>query len=400
MPLELKTIDVGHYEMTQAELQAVMDVCASEQLSPGPYVAEFEDRFSARHGAEYGVMVNSGTDALRIALHALKIAHGWKDGDAVIVPSVTFVATINVVLQLNLKPILVDIDPKDYGICPPILDSVLLLKRPEPVRAIIVANLFGQPATLDKICEIAKKYDLKVIEDSCETMGVNYGDRPVGSWGDIGCFSFYMAHLMTTGVGGMAITSNPDYEDLMRSLANHGRDPYYIPGRNTPELSKELIMSRFRFLYQGYSCRATEFEAAIGLCQLENLNKMIAKRQKVAASLLERLAGLPLALPLVQPNRQHAYMMFPVVLPYNSRFDKWDLCLHLERNGIKTRDMLPIINQPCYKGVLELETQGDPYPGAKWIDAKGFYIGCHPGIEKSDVEWIGRTFESFFSWRS
>lgn len=386
-------IRIGEYRTTTAEIQAVMDVCASQQLSPGPYVRDFEDAFAHRHGSRFGVMTNSGTDALRIALETLKEAHGWHDGDAIIIPAITFVATANVVIQARLTPVPVDVSKADYNMDPDKLQAYLESHPDTFVKGIIVVNLCGQPAELDRIRKLATFHGLKVIEDSCETMGVSYAGKSVGSWGDIGCFSFYMAHLMTTGVGGMAVTSNPLYENLMRSYVNHGRDPYYIPGRRLPGLSKELLKSRFKFDRIGFSCRPTEFEAAIGLCQLSSLDEMIALRLDNALKLTSRLAQFDLVLPRVQPNRSHAFMMFPIVLPENSKIDKFDLCLHLERCGIETRELLPLINQPCYAGMFETD---EGFEVAKWINKNGFYIGCHQYMTDHDITLVYEAFDAFF----
>lgn len=403
----LHRVQMGDLRLGEEELAAIMDVAGSDRLSPGPFVQEFEDQFSARHGCEYGVMTNSGTDALRIALATLKEVHGWEDGDMIIVPSVTFVATINVVLQLNLVPYLVDVGMGTYNMNPDNLEWRLRTgaEGQKPIRGMIVAHLCGLPADMDKLMAIAKTYDLKVIEDSCETMGVGLKGCPVGSWGDIGCFSFYMAHLIVTGVGGMAVTKNPEYERIMRSYMNHGRDPYYIPGRNQPKLSKELLQKRFRFERLGYSCRPTEFEAAIGLAQLKKLDTIIAKRQHVAQQLLEQLEPFHALSPQYRPWdgamwRDHAYMMFAMTIKETHKIDKFDLCLHLEEAGIETRELLPITNQPCYEGIISrFGNSFEAYSVAEAINRRGFYIPCHQYMNPEDIDRIAEAFQAFFASR-
>jgi len=180
-----------------------------------------------------------------MAVACLKELHGWHDGDEIIVPAVTFVATANVVVDHNLKPVFVDVDPVTYNIDPARIEKKITRKT----RAIMVVHLFGQPAEMDPILKIARKYKLKIIEDSAETMFVKYKGKPVGSFGDIACFSTYVAHPIITGVGGVVATSNPKYAAVLRSLANHGRDNIYISidddkGKKGKQL-QQIIARRF-----------------------------------------------------------------------------------------------------------------------------------------------------------
>lgn len=378
-----------------------MDVLESGQVSPGPKVREFESRVARLHGCRHGLMMNSGTDALRIALATLKEAHRWPDGSKVIVPSVTFVATANVVLQNNLVPEFVDVGMHDYNLNPDMVERYVAPSgRRGPYKAMIVAHLFGQPADMPRLMKIARRYGLKVIEDSCETMLAEVGaykvaPKPVGAWGDIACFSTYMAHLLTTGVGGLATTNSARYAEVMRSYMNHGRDPAYLPGYRMPHLSRSLLSRRFRFVRVGYSSRSTELEAALGLAQLKELPRMIQKRQWVARMLSESLEDYEdLKLPFINGGREHAFMMYPIVIQENSKVNKADLCWHLERSGIETRDMLPLINQPCYSKLVSRRTPG--YSVAKWINEKGFYIPCHHAMEQRHVDRIAKAFREFF----
>lgn len=381
-------IHVGDLRLGFGDRIAINDVFLSSQISPGNKVKKFEEAFSRRHGCEFGVMTNSGTDALRVALATLKEVWKWNDGDEVLVPSVTFVATVNVVLQLNLKPVPIDVQI-DGNMDPDCLRAYLEGPR-KRTKGLIVAHLFGRPASMPRIMALANAAKLKVIEDSCETVGMVTDGKSVGSWGDIGCFSFYAAHILTTGVGGMATTNDPRYGQVMRSYVNHGRDPAYIPGASEAELTKEFLKKRFRFERLGYSCRPTEFEAAIGLVQLENLDQMIAKRRKNAAQLIERLSDPPLDLPNLEGS---AFMMFPVLIKESCKADKWDLCLHLERRGIETREMLPL-NQPCYEGLFDVSR----CPMAERFARGGFYIGCHPYLTPEDHDNIWAAFRDF-NWK-
>ncbi len=379
-----RLISLGYNAVPASARKAILDVFDSGQFSPGPKVKEFEEKFAKLHNAKHAVFVNSGTDALRIGLLAMKEKYGWKDGDLVAVPTLTFVATVNVIIQAGLKPFFADVSMHDYCINEENLKWRIETGMGRPV-AVMPVHLFGQSCS-DEIYELAERYGMKVLEDSCETIL-----NPVR--GDISCHSTYMAHHITTGVGGMAVTNSMELNLLMRSYANHGRNVSYLPGYFKPDLGRNLLQSRFRFDRIGYSCRGTEFEAALGLSQLSDLQRQNDKRAEIAWALSHALQGfneLQLKFP---PPRLSTWMMYPIVLAEESKIDKYDLCLHLEKNGIETRDMMPITNQPCYEGIVN---EGH-YSVGKWINEKGLYIPCHPGMSEKDIEHIKNTFDSFFN---
>lgn len=404
----LYKISVGCVDIGASEHKLVNEVLDSGWVSPGPKIAEFEEKFAAAHDSKFGVMVNSGTDALRIALATLKEVHGWADGDEVIVPALTFVATVNVILQNKLVPRFVDVDPKTLNLDP----SQIRRVRTNRTRAIIPVHLFGLMA--DMYYLQAESVGLQIIEDSCETMGTRFvdgheavgyhGDRrngACGSFGDIGCFSTYACHLIVTGVGGIAITNNPDFDQIMRSYANHGRDPYFLGGYSQGEKKPSLELIRKRFLYHrvGYSARVSEFEAALGLAQLDRLPTILEKRRKNAV-LLERLLSSvwwngvdgALQLPLtIAVNREHAFMMFPIVIKDDS-IDRDLFCLYLERHGVETRPLMPLLTQPIYRKMWG--DRSERYPVAHAAQTRGFYVGCHQQLSKTDIEYLARTIEA------
>jgi dTDP-4-amino-4,6-dideoxygalactose transaminase len=362
---------LGTLNLTAQDLESAKSVIASNWLSPGPKVKELETAFSAFHGQKYGTMVNSGTDALRIGLAALKEQRGWKDGDVVFVPAITFVATVNVVLQLNLTPILVDVSMYDFNMNPANLER-LYYQDTNPLKrgkCIIPVHLAGKPCDMTEILKVAKTHDLAVLEDSCETMGVEGIAK-----GDVTAFSFYVAHILTTGVGGMATTNDPTLAKLLWSYCNHGRRE----------------MGAFRFDRLGYSCRPTEFEAALGLNQLPRLKEIIARRSQVASLLHTQLSRFPDLYVNYYP--ESANMFYPILIREGSPVKKEDLMDHLLKNGIECRDLMPIIDQPCYKGLWNTE---NGFTVAKSVNERGFYIGCHQGMGDSDVEDIGRVFDAF-----
>lgn len=376
----------GPFKTTQPMRDNNTTVLDTGRLSPGPFLAEFEREFATMHGVKCAIMTNSGTSALVVALQAMKEIEEWPDGSEVIVPAVTFVATVNAVIHCNLKPVLVDVDPQYYTIDVSLIHEAI---TPE-TKAIIPVHVFGLPADMSVIQKIATDHNLKVIEDACESLGATYGGAPVGSIGDIGCFSFYMSHHITAGVGGMAITGHPWYADKMRSLVNHGWDRQIAP-MDATEFDFEQIRKRYYFTSIGHSFRATEIEAAIALPQIESLQANIQARVDNAKRLTHGLKSFAdkLQFPKCPYNRSHALMMYPIVLLGG---DKWELIAHLEANGIDTREMLPLTNQPCYESLFD---EAD-YPVARWINEQGFYVGCSQYLGEAHMNWIIRKVGEYF----
>ncbi len=390
----MASITVGTLRISARAKALVRQVLDSNRLSYGPMMQRFESAFAKRQGCRFGIMSNSGTSALQLALQTMKERHSWRDGDEVIVPAVTFVATANIVIHNRMTPVLVDVDPQYYELDPTRLESVITPKT----RAVIPVHLFGQPADMEPIAAIARKRGLKIIEDSCETMFATYQGRAVGSLGDIACFSTYVAHLLVTGVGGLNTTNDPDYAVGLRSLLNHGRDSVYLSIDDDDEKSGEelrtIIANRFKFVSVGHSFRSTEMEAALGLAQLEESAAMIRRRRANAAFLTKGLAPLEpwLQTPAIRPGSEHSFMMYPLVL---RREPKAKLVNYLESHGVETRDMLPLTNQPVYHRLLGIREED--FPVAQRINANGFYIGCHQGLSVPQLATIVDLLKRYFA---
>ncbi len=387
-------LGVGCLHISSQEKHYIKQVLKNNRLSYGPLTQRFESQFAKAHGCRYGLMCNSGTSALRVAVACLKELEVWDSETEILVPAVTFVATSNVVIQNGLRPVFVDVHPTQYNIDPEKIEEKITPKT----RAIIVVHLFGLPCDMEPILKIVRKHNLKIIEDSCESMFVKYRQKSVGSWGDISCFSTYVAHLIVTGVGGLALTNNPDYAIVMRSLVNHGRDSIYLSidddKTNDPQRLSQVVQKRLKFVRLGYSFRATELEAALGLGQLERIDQILQVRTRNAAYLIKHLKPFDayLQLPSWPVHSEHAFMMFPIVA--RGPVNKEKLVFFLERNNIETRDMLPLINQPIYKKLFgDLEPQ---YPVAARINKNGFYIGCHQALKIRDLKYIVGKFREFF----
>ena len=357
-------------------------------------MAQFEHEVAALHGCAYGLMLNSGTSALQVALAALKERHGWQDGDEVLVPAVTFVATSNVVLYNGLTPVFCDVEPDYFCIDPARIEERITART----RAIMPVHIGGLPCDMDPILEIAAKHGLRMVEDSAESFGVHYKGRPVGSFGDVGCFSTYVAHVISTGVGGVCTTDDLELLTLMKSLMNHGRDAVYTRIDDDMDAARavelEIPARRFSFIRLGHSFRATEMEAALGVAQLEELPARSARRMEIVRRLTEGSRPFEdrLQLPHARPESEHAYMFFPLVVRDPS-LQRNDLVDHLERHGIETRHLLPLINQPVYRDLFgDLD---DAYPVAARLNEDAFYIGCQPELTDDDVDYVIACFESY-----
>lgn len=342
----------------------VKDVLDSGWVSRRKYIPLFEQKIARLHGGKHGVFLNSGTDALRISLMTLKEIYKWQNGDEIIIPGLTFVATANAVLQSGLKPVFADVQKATGNIEP----SQIALRRTPLTRAVIAVHLFGLPADMPAVMQAAKSGRLRVIEDSCETVGVHHVA------GDMACFSFYQSHHIQCGVGGMIVTNNPKYESVARSYANHGR---VDDG------------SHFQFGRIGYSSRATEMEAALGLASLKGLKKNLKVRRELAAHYDSKIQYFHSA----STYSRSSWMFYPVLLPPGFR-DK--LLIYLKKHGIESREAMPLVSQPCYKGLYK---KGDCPNVEDWTD-NGILLPLHPLMTVNGVAYVCRVFQKFFETKS
>lgn len=378
-------IGVGEVRLSATARRYVNDALDSNRLSYGKYSRRFESEFARIHSRRFACFLNSGTSALHVGLAALKEQYGWKDGAEVLVPAVTFVASLNVVLHNNLTPVLVDIRLSDYGMGPEQVSGILGRREasgePLPV-AVMPVHLFGRPSS-PNIQWLARSLGVKVITDSCETMFVEGCAE-----GDVSCFSTYTCHVINTGVGGFATTDDPDLAALIRSYANHGRNGIYT-GIDDALGVRETMDARFTFDRPGFSYRATELEAAIGCAALETWGDEFVAREERTADLVMALSDLPLALPRVGGS---AHMMLPILAEDGVRDD---LCEHLEQCGIETRQMLPLTNQPYLKRLMGDDLE-DRFPVAKMVNERGFYVASHAYLTKADIKRMSDAFHEFY----
>ena len=395
----MEKIGVGYAYVSDKEKKYVNEALDAGRLSQGEMVHRFEKEFARLHDQKYGIACNSGTSALHVALECLAETYGWPhDGQKeVLVPAITFIATSNACIHTGLTPVFVDVDSKTYNMDPSKIEE----KITENTVAIMPVHTFGQPCEMDSIVETAKKHNPRIVEDCADGPFATYTGKKVGSFSDIAGFSTYVAHTVTTGVGGVITTNDRHLMEIARSLIAHGRactceqciasDPRKVcPLRMQTEMDKRFMMMRL-----GYSYRVGELEGALGLGQLENRDFIMSTRKENAHYLTEHLQDVQdaLQLPSYPDYVDHSFMMYPIVVRKDAPFLRDDLTHYLEHQNIETRPMLPLLCQPIYRQMFgDIEKE---YPVAEWIDHYGFYVGCHHGLKKEHLDKIIESIHDF-----
>lgn len=292
--------------------------------SSGEYIDKFEHSFSSYSDCKHGVCVSNGTVALHLALVTL----GIKEGDEVIIPNLTFAATINTVLHANATPVIVDIDKESWNIDPHKIEAAITSKT----KAIIPVHLYGYPCDMDPIMDIASKHNLYVIEDCAEAHGATYNGKKVGSFGDIGCFSFFGNKVITTGEGGMCVTNNNDLDEKMRVLRDHGMD-------KNKKYHHDVV---------GYNYRMTNLQAAIGLAQLERIDKIHNNRRKFENTYKEILNNTLFKFQKDTPKTNRITWLVSILL--NDSINRDEFMDSLKSKGIDARPFFyPLSSMKIYE---------------------------------------------------
>lgn len=324
----------------------------------GPFVPEFEEKFAQYLGVRKAVAVQSGTAALHIALYALGIGQG----DEVIVPSLTFIATVNPVLYVGAKPVIVDVDPNTWNIDPGEVEKAITPRT----KAIMPVHLYGNPCNMDVLIEIAKKYNLYVIEDATESLGGIYKGKYTGTFGDIGCFSFNGNKLITTGGGGMIITDDPEKVQRIKFLVNQARDN--AKGYYHPEM--------------GFNYRMTNLEAALGLAQLSRLGEFLAQKRAFRRIYQEILGDLScIRFQMEHEGTEGSYWLN--CIRFINDFDVNELANKLTEKGIPTRKVFMPTGEMSY-----LKEYSKPCPQAFKIFDQGI---CLPSSTLNSINMLEKA---------
>jgi dTDP-4-amino-4,6-dideoxygalactose transaminase len=369
-------------DISAADRAAVLEVLETPTLALGPRLTAFEQRVAARVGARHGIGVSSGTAALHLAL----IAAGVKEGEVVLTTPFSFVASANCALYVGARPAFVDIEPGTLGMDPDGLEQRVRtgLAQGERITAVVPVHVFGQPCDMDPLLDTARRYGLTVVEDACEAIGASYKGRAAGALGDIAVFAFYPNKQMTTGEGGMIVTSRPEWDSLLRSLRNQGRDVF----------DGWLTHSRL-----GYNYRLDELSAALGLAQIERLDELLARRERVARWYSDRLGQCPgVRLPALASTTT-AMSWFLYVVQLESRLDRNAVITELARRGIPARPYFPPIHlQPFYRERFGFRP-GD-FPVAERAGACSLALPFFGGMREAQVDEVCGALEGVLIGRT
>lgn len=364
-------INIPVYEplLGEKELRYVRKCIKSGWVSSlGENIIKFESRFSKFCGVNHGVATSSGTTALHLALVSLGIGMG----DEVIVPTLSFVATANAVVYTGARPILIDSEPRTWNIDPEKIEEAITCKT----KAVIPVHLYGHPANMSLIMDIAKKHNLFVIEDAAEAHGALYKGRKVGSFGHAACFSFYGNKVITTGEGGMVVTRSSLLNKKMRFLRDHA-------------------MSETRRYYHpavGFNYRLTNMQASLGLAQFEKIDMIISRKREIAFlynELLHDIKGI--TLPPEETWAKNIYWMYSILVRNEFGLNRDEIMKRLKGNGIDTRPFfIPMHQLPPYRCKQR-------FPIADRLASQGVNLPSSPHLTKRQIRYVCEVIKGLFS---
>jgi perosamine synthetase len=355
-------ISIARPHIGVEEIQAVNDVLKSGSLAQGQKVKQLEEDFAAYCGTKHALAVSSGTAAIHAALHVMGIG----EGDEVITTPFSFIATINPILMVGAQPVLVDIDPETFCIDVTKLEAAITPKT----KAIVPVHLYGQPVNWDEIEEIAKRHNLKIVEDACQAIAAEYKGRKIGSLGDLGCFSLYATKNIMCGEGGMVTTNNDEYAAAIRSFRQHGMSAPYV------------------YDDLGYNYRLTDLQAAIAVEQLKKADSFTQARQTNAKALAEGLVGIKgLIVPSTAADRTHVFHQFTVRITDDFKMTRDEFV-----EALKARDVGAGVYYPralhTYPHVAKLGFKTGDFPQAELIASQVVSLPVHPDVTQDDVATI------------
>lgn len=395
---DTRRVTVGFPYYDDREILNALDSLLNIRISQGDKVAAFEKAYARALGMPYAVAVNSGTSANLLALAALIEDRKIPRGSEVIVPAATFSSVVSPILQLGLVPVYADVDAYSWNINPREVARAISRKT----RVLMPVHSFGNPADMPQLMALARRHRLAVLEDCCEAHGASIRGKPVGSFGDLSTLSFFVAHNLTTGEGGMVFARTRALRTILTSLREFGRLP--------PEISRErryvaydrrlgYYDARNTYVRLGYNVRMTDIAAALGIEQLRKLAAMNRRRCTIVRGYQRGLAPYRafLRMPTVRPGTVHSFYGFPFIIEKNAPFARRELVEFLERRGIETRSFFGgcLPDQPAFRAAPGRAV--GRLPVSRWIRDNGFFIGCHPALAAAQVSHVITTFAVFFA---
>lgn len=365
-------IPLARPDITEHEIQAVVSVLRTPYLSLGPKLEEFEHKIAAYAGVRYAIAVNSGTSALHLIVRALGLA----EGDEVITTPFSFVASSNCLLFERVTPVFVDIDPQTLNLDVRQIEPKITGKT----KAILAVDVFGHPAEWDELERIAQRYNLKLIEDSAEALGAEYKGRKAGSFGDAAVFAFYPNKQITTGEGGVVLTNDEKIAKLCRSLRNQGR------GEGNEWLQHERL---------GYNYRLSDIHCALGIAQLERLEEILQKRERVARMYNERLQNIKsVYIPYIAPHVKISWFVYVIRLGEEyTQPDRDRILKELQARGIGCSNYFsPIHLQPFYRELFGYKA-GD-FPVTESVAARTIALPFYNNLTEAQIDYVVTTLRA------
>ncbi len=363
-------IHLSRPDITEAEVEAACSVLRGPNLALGPKLGEFEEAFASYIGRKYAVAVNSGTSGLFLCM----LAMGIGPGDEVITTPFTFIASATPIMMAGARPVFVDIDPVSLNMDPAQIES----KISEKTEAILPVEIFGNPAGMDRICEIAQKHNLEVIEDSCEALGSALNGKMVGSFGTMSVFGFYPNKQITTGEGGMILTDREELADLCLSLRNQGR------GKAGGWLAHERL---------GYNFRISDINCAIGTVQLSRIEEIKTKRSRVVEWYQESLADDErLVVPEAAPDCDFSWFVFVVRLaqPDGQKRDK--ILQAMLDSGIQVGNYFPPVHLQPFM-VEKFGYKAGDFPITESVCSSTIALPFYNSLSKDEVITVSTTLK-------
>lgn len=405
----MRRVPVSGKVFNHREINNAIAAARDGWWTEGRFGKEFERDFRKFLGVRYVSLVNSGSSANLLALSALTSTVFGKraltEGDEVITTATSFPTTVNPIIQNRLIPVFIDNDLGTKNVTVAGIQKAITKKT----RAIMMAHTLGNPMPLDGIMKLVKKYNLWFIEDCCDALGSTYRGKPVGTFGDVATYSFYPAHQITMGEGGAVTSNNPFIHKAVRQFRDWGRDCWCDTGKDNTcgkrfgwKLGDLPFGYDHKYIYSqiGYNMKLTDFQAAIGVAQLQKLPKFIRKRKENFQSLYTFFKSYEslFILPAREKYADPCWFGFMLVIRDGAPFSRLQMVTYLEKHKIATRNLFAgnLLKHPAYKDRRDVRVVGDLTNSNK-IMRDGFWIGVYPGIGKEELSYVKRVFRSFLA---